>query len=698
MATSSRQARWAIVTGFCLSAVLLATDARAFSSHLATFNSTYPASTTGSASCVTCHGTTASGSSNTGTFNRYGAALRALTGGIAARLAQVEGADSDGEGNTNLQEINASAQPGWCAASRPGCNNGGFTLPTGVTLLDPAPANQPPTANPGGPYSATAGIAVRLDGSRSADPDGSIASYAWNFGNGSSGSGVSPSVTYASAGSFTVTLTVTDNSGATSPPATTTVTVSVGLQPPVANAGGPYSGSIGVPVAFTGTGSRDPDGSIVSYAWNFGDGGSGSGPTPTHTYATAGAFTVTLTVTDNDNLTNTATATVNVTDGSGMQPPVANPGGPYAGTTGRAISFDGSASRDPDGTIVSHDWSFGDGGTASGAQPLHAYAAPGTYTVTLRVTDDTGRSNSASTTAVVTAPVNQAPTANAGGPYSGTPGSAIAFNGSGSSDPDGNVASWDWNFGDGSTGSGATPTHTYAAAGEYTVTLVVTDNSGARSAAASTRASIRNSGSGESLYAAHCADCHGDPWGGPAVDARLRGTKRVAGARVCTIEGAIFGTSIFRNGVPDMVAYGNQGLSAGEIAAIADYLNSRAATGEQHYVAACAGCHGNDARGGRVSEGVRGEDAGDIREAIREERDMRYLSCIPSTDTDKMGTYLDGIGSSGPSTDDDDDDDEGGGGAIGVLSLLGLALLALGRVRRRTVGGAGGSWPVSLAD
>jgi PKD repeat protein len=662
--------------------VLLATDARAFSSYLTTFSSTYPASTTDNAGCVTCHGTNASGSANTGTFNRYGAALRALSGGIAARLVQVEGTDSDGEGNTNRQEINANAQPGWCAASRPGCNNGGFTLPTGITLLDPAPANQAPTANPGGPYSATVGIAVRLDGSRSADPDGSIASYAWNFGNGSAGSGVSPSVTYASAGTFTVTLTVNDNSGATSPPATTSVTVSVGLQPPVANAGGPYTGSIGVPVAFTGTGSRDPDGSIVSYAWNFGDGGSGSGPIPTHTYATAGTFTVTLTVTDNDNLTNAATASVNITDGSGMQPPVANPGGPYTGTTGRAISFDGSASRDPDGTIVSHDWSFGDGGTASGPQPLHAYATADSYTVTLRVTDDTGRSHSASTTAVVTEPVNQAPTANPGGPYSGTPGSAISFNGSGSSDPDGNIVSWDWNFGDGSTGSGATPAHTYAAAGEYTVTLVVTDNSGARSAMASTRASIRNSSSGESLYTVHCADCHGDPWGGPALDARLPGTKRVAGARACTIEGAIFGTRVFPNGVPDMVAYGNQGLSAGEIAAVADFLNSREATGEQRYVAACAGCHGNDARGGRVSESVRGEDAGDIREAIREERDMHYLSCVPANDVDRIGTYLDGIASSNPPADDDSDG--GGGGAIGALSLLGLALLALGRFRQNT--------------
>jgi len=164
----------------------------------------------------------------------------------------------------------------------------------GLTLLDPTPANQAPTANPGGPYSATAGTPVKLDGSGSTDPDGTIASYAWNFGNGSSGSGVSPSVTYASAGTFTVTLTVTDNGGSTSSPATTSVTVSVGLQPPVASAGGPYAGSIGVPIGFDGAASQDPDGSIVSYAWNFGDGGTGSGSNPTHSYAVGGMFTVTL--------------------------------------------------------------------------------------------------------------------------------------------------------------------------------------------------------------------------------------------------------------------------------------------------------------------------------------------------------------------------------------------------------------------
>ncbi len=637
---------------------LWAPGSYAFNPYLDSFQATYSSSTTGNAGCVVCHGTNASGTRDTGTFNVYGAALLGQGGDIVARLAAVEGFDSDGEGHTNLQEITAGAQPGWCVAGAAGCDNGGFTLPTGVSPLDPAASNQPPTADPGGPYSATSGVAVTLDGSGSSDPDGSIASYDWDFGDGSSGSGVSPSVTYASAGSYTVSLTVTDDGGAASAAATTSVTVSVGLQPPVADAGGPYSGTVATAIDFDGTGSADPDGSIVSYDWNFGDGSNGSGPTPSHAYGSGGVFTVTLTVTDSDNLQDTATANVNVADASGTQPPVADAGGPYSGKTGTAIPFDGSGSTDPDGSIANYDWDFGDGNGTSGASPVHTYAAAGNYTVTLTVTDDTGRSDSASTSAQVSDPVNQVPTADPGGPYSAEPGETVNFDGTGSVDPDGSVAGYAWNFGDGAVGSGPSPSHAYAAAGDYLVTLVVTDDGSADSATASTQVTVRSVGGGEALYMTHCADCHGDPWDGPAVDASLPGMKRVAGARSCTIEGAIFGTSVFPGGVADMVAFGNQSLSTGEIEAIAGYLNARDATGEQRYVAACAGCHGNDGRGGRVDEDVRGEDAGDIREAIREERTMTFLSCLPSSDVDGFSEFLTGTGESGGGTACDDDDDD----------------------------------------
>jgi MYXO-CTERM domain-containing protein len=564
------------------------TPALANSGLSSAFSLRYPASTTGTAAgCAnTCHGGT------TSTFNSYGRDLRLAAGTNDQRLAAIESLDSDKEGNSNLVEITKNAQPGWCVATTPGCDNNGRTPPASVTLLDPPPAsNQPPVANAGGPYSAAVGAPVSLDGSASRDPDGSIASYAWNFGNGSTGSGVAPSATYATAGTFTVTLTVTDNGGATSQ-ATTTVTVTTNTQPPVANAGGPYAGTVNVAISFNGAASRDPDGSVVSYLWNFGDSTTASGVTAVHAYAAAGSYTVRLTVTDNDGLTSSASTTAQVSDGTGLQPPVANPGGPYQGTTASPVAFDGSASSDPDGRIVSYDWTFGDSGTASGAKPTHAYNTAGTYTVTLTVTDDSGRKTTATTSA-----------------------------------------------------------------------------------------SIQAVNTGENLYAANCANCHGDPWSGAAVDPSLPGLKRVAGARSCTITGAIFGTSVFPRGVPDMVAFGNQQLSTTQIDAIAGYLNSRTATGEQRYVATCAGCHGNDGRGGRVGEGVRGKSANSIIEAVRDERSMQYLGCLSPSDIQLTATFLSsgeaGNGGSGG------DGDGGGGGSTSGTTLLGLLGFGLYRGWRR---------------
>jgi internalin A len=91
-------------------------------------------------------------------------------------------------------------------------------------------------------------------------------------------------------------------------------TITVGAAPvaPIADAGGLYSALVGLPITFDGSGSSDEDGSIVSYAWDFGDGESGTGVDPSHPYDSAGEYTVTLTVTDNDGLSDADTATVTV--------------------------------------------------------------------------------------------------------------------------------------------------------------------------------------------------------------------------------------------------------------------------------------------------------------------------------------------------------------------------------------------------
>jgi PKD repeat protein len=270
-----------------------------------------------------------------------------------------------------------------------------------VIIDTPIEEKQPPVADSNGPYTGTEGVSVTFDGSGSSDPDGTIVSYAWDFGDGTTGTGVNPAHTYAQDGTYTVTLTVTDNDGLTDT-ATTAATIAPEevQQPPVADPNGPYTGTEGIPVNFDGSGSSDPDGTIVSYAWDFGDGTTGTGVNPAHTYAQDGTYTVTLTVTDNDGLTDTATTTATIAPEE-VPPPVADPNGPYTGTEGIPVTFDGSGSSDPDGTIVSYDWDFGDGTTGTGVNPTHTYTQDGTYTVTLTVTDNDGLTHIATTSIVI---------------------------------------------------------------------------------------------------------------------------------------------------------------------------------------------------------------------------------------------------------------------------------------------------------
>jgi hypothetical protein len=111
--------------------------------------------------------------------------------------------------------------------------------------------------------------------------------------------------------------------------------------------------------------------------------------------------------------------------------------------TDLACAFDGSGSIDPDGTITGYTWDFGDGATALGAQASHSYAAAGTYSVTLSVTDDGGATATATATVTVSTAANIAPTASFTFSCANL---ACTFDGSGSIDPDGTITSYTWNF------------------------------------------------------------------------------------------------------------------------------------------------------------------------------------------------------------------------------------------------------------
>ncbi len=170
-------------------------------------------------------------------------------------------------------------------------------------------------------------------------------------------------------------------------------------------------------------------------------------------------------------------------------------------------------------------------------------------------------------------------------------------------------------------------------------------------------------GGGQMLYAKRCGYCHG----GFDQNPQVSGIK-VLGARPCSINGAIYGTDAYPGGVPSMQSL--QGMvTQDEIIAISEYLNSQTVTPMERYATACSGCHGIDANGGIFDEGVRGEGADDIYEAIYDEDGMQFLDCLTDSDIDMIGDYLrslvndddDGDDDDGDDDDDDDDDDDGDG-------------------------------------
>jgi DNA/RNA endonuclease G (NUC1) len=175
---------------------------------------------------------------------------------------------------------------------------------------------------------------------------------------------------------------------------------------PVAATDGPYVGIEGSSVTLSAAGSSDPDGDALAYAWSFGDGAEGTGASPSHVYADNGNYPVTVIVTDPYGAADTATTTVTVMN---VAPSVA------AFANGSLLQGEVYATAGSFGDPGADTWTatvdYGDG---SGAQPLalngndfalsHRYTAAGTFTVTVRVTDDDGAEGVRTATVTVRSP------------------------------------------------------------------------------------------------------------------------------------------------------------------------------------------------------------------------------------------------------------------------------------------------------
>ena len=158
---------------------------------------------------------------------------------------------------------------------------------------------------------------------------------------------------------------------------------------------------------------------------------------------------------------------------------------PLSPIVNQSITFDASSSWtfDPDAVIMRpYEWDFGDGTNGTGKIVNHTYPLPGSYVVSLKVTDSDGderRSNIRNKTITVM-PENKPPIASfIYSPPNPIVNQTITFDGSNSTDPDGTIEEYEWDFGDGEKAEGSIVTHSYSFAGNYTVKLTVTDDKGA---------------------------------------------------------------------------------------------------------------------------------------------------------------------------------------------------------------------------
>lgn len=266
---------------------------------------------------------------------------------------------------------------------------------------------------------------------------------------------------------------------------TKTIEIDVGVNevPTASFEFSPQNPLMGETIYFTST-SIDNDGTIESHYWTFGDGTDSNAENPTHQFpvtSEAKEYQVVLTVTDDGGKTGSAAQTV-AFEVVEKFPPVADftfsPQNPAIGET---VQFT-SLSTDEDGTIVSYQWYFGDGGSSTQKNPQHRYniAEAAVFTVQLTVTDNDGKTGTVNKEITIGDIDNQPPTAD----FSFTPeaplvGDTIQFI-SLSSDADGTIVQFNWDFGDGFASTEENPSHYYdiSEPATFPVKLTVSDDTG----------------------------------------------------------------------------------------------------------------------------------------------------------------------------------------------------------------------------
>jgi len=275
-------------------------------------------------------------------------------------------------------------------------------LSTFVAVLLVLPAvgawaqNIPPVADAGGSRTVYTRDIITLNGS-AFDPDGDpIIAWGWQAVTVPVGAiwslspdfVATPTFSADTPGDYKLSLTVADSRGAPSDPDYATISVRDNLPPVAIATADKTTITSGDTVCFDGSGSYDPEGGPLMYAWNFGYGSPTiSGPvTICHQWPEYGTFEVLLWVGDERGLTDFDYVMITVNPPANRTPVASPTANPTTGTAPLAVQFAANAS-DPDGDVLTYAWDFGDGTTSNIADPQYTFATAGTYNVVFTVSD-----------------------------------------------------------------------------------------------------------------------------------------------------------------------------------------------------------------------------------------------------------------------------------------------------------------------
>ena len=389
-------------------------------------------------------------------------------------------------------------------------NNSGQSGDASVTITVNSVPHSPPVANAGADQTITLPTNnVVVDGSASRDADGTIVSFLWTEVSGPSQvtivnpSSVTTTITNLVAGTYIIKLTVTDNDGASSSDEMNITVNPEPIQPPKAYAGSSITITLPLDSAsLNGTKSSDQNGTIVNYAWTEVSGPSSAtinSPTSSITEVSqlvAGKYVFKLTVTNNAGQTNSDQVDITVNSASNVNP-IANAGASQTITLPLdSASVDGSASIAPGGSIVSYLWSQVSGPQAATIENPSSVSTnitnlvQGIYIIQLTITDNNGLKASDSLAITVNPAPHIPPVANAGSSVTiNLPDDSTTLSGSGSTDADGTIISYNWIQVSGPStatiedASSESTDVSGMVAGQYVFQLTVTDNSAATSTA-----------------------------------------------------------------------------------------------------------------------------------------------------------------------------------------------------------------------